>query len=84
MDTREEFKRAKIAALHRYTEQAEHDIQTETGRNRRANAVKRAERARRCLALFVCDKAFWGFCGMEAAYQNFVRCGCDVASVSAV
>ena len=84
MNERELFKQAKIAALRRYAEQAEHDMLTETGRNKMANAVKRAERARRCLALFVCDKAFWGFCGMESAYQNFVRCGCDVTSVSAL
>ena len=84
MEAREVFKQAKLDALRRYAEQAEHDMQTETGRNKRANAIKRAERARRCLALFVCDKAFWGFCGMELAYQNFVRCGCDITSVSAV
>jgi hypothetical protein len=84
MNDRELFKQAKTNALQAYADRAEQEAMTETGRNKRANAIKRAERARRCLALFVCDKAFWGFCGMEAAYQNFVRCGCDVTYVSAL
>ena len=84
MDTREAFKLAKIAALKRYAEQAEHDMQTETGRNRRANAVKRMELTRRKQALFESDAAFWGNCGMEFAYSMFVQSGCDVSAVSAM
>lgn len=84
MDTREAFKQAKIEAIRRYEEQAERDIQTETGRNKNANAIKRATWARRHLALFQNDAAFWGYNGMEFAYKMFVYNGCDPATVSAV
>ena len=84
MDSREIFKQAKLDAIRKYTEQAEQELRTETGRNKRANAQRRLEWARRHLALFTCDAAFWGNCGMESAYQMFVHCGCDVKTVSAV
>jgi hypothetical protein len=84
MDNRDIFKQAKLDAIRKYAEQAEQELGTETGRNRRANAQRRSEWARRHLALFQSDEAFWGNCGMESAYQMFVRCGCNVKTVSAV
>lgn len=84
MDSREIFKQAKLDAIRRYAEQAEQELRTETGRNRRANAQRRLEWARRHLALFQSDEAFWGKGGMESAYRMFVCCGCDVKTVSAV
>lgn len=84
MDSRETFRRAKLSAIRRYAEQAERDIAAEQGRNKMANARKRLEWARRHEALFQDEQAFWGNCGMEFAYQIFIKCGCDVTDVSAV